>query len=45
MPYAQADPSLPKIVSIQNSYSMLVRSDFESGLMEVRGVWGLGSRG
>lgn len=26
---------LPKIVSIQNSYSLLVRSDFESGLSEV----------
>ncbi|KAJ1446757.1 NADP-dependent oxidoreductase domain-containing protein [Pelagophyceae sp. CCMP2097] len=27
--------SLPKICSIQNSYSLLVRSDFESGLTEV----------
>lgn len=29
---------LPKIVSIQNSYSMIVRSDFESGLTEVCGA-------
>jgi aryl-alcohol dehydrogenase-like predicted oxidoreductase len=26
---------LPKIISIQNSYSLLVRSDFENGLTEV----------
>lgn len=32
---AQKDPSLyAKIVSIQNSYSLLVRKDFESGLAE-----------
>ena len=27
--------AMPKIVSIQNSYSLLVRSDFENGLNEV----------
>ena len=26
---------LPKMISIQNSYSLLVRSDYESGLIEV----------
>lgn len=32
---AQYPHEMPKIVSIQNSYSMLVRKDFESGLSEV----------
>lgn len=32
---SDSSPTLPKIVSIQNSYSLLVRSDFESGLSEV----------
>jgi len=27
--------NLPKVISIQNSYSLIVRSDFESGLAEV----------
>ena len=37
MKFAQASAalSLPKMISIQNSYSLLVRSDFESGLTEV----------
>ena len=30
----ERDASLPRICSIQNSYSLLVRSDFESGLTE-----------
>ena len=30
----EKDTSLPRICSIQNSYSLLVRSDFESGLTE-----------
>lgn len=32
---AAKDFGLPKIVSIQNSYSVLVRSDYEAGLVEV----------
>ena len=31
---AESDPNLPRIVSIQNSYSLVVRKDFESGLAE-----------
>ena len=37
MKFSQASAAfgLPKMISIQNSYSLLVRSDFESGLTEV----------
>jgi aryl-alcohol dehydrogenase-like predicted oxidoreductase len=37
MKFAQASAAfgLPKMISIQNSYSLLVRSDYESGLTEV----------
>jgi aryl-alcohol dehydrogenase-like predicted oxidoreductase len=37
MKFSQASTAfgLPKMISIQNSYSLLVRSDFESGLTEV----------
>jgi aryl-alcohol dehydrogenase-like predicted oxidoreductase len=32
---AAAAYKLPKVISLQNSYSLLVRSDYESGLTEV----------
>jgi Aldo/keto reductase family len=37
MKFAQASEKfgLPRMITIQNSYSLLVRSDFESGLTEV----------
>ena len=37
MKFSQAAEAhgLPKMISIQNSYSLLVRTDYESGLTEV----------
>lgn len=37
MKFAQASAAhnLPRMISIQNSYSLLVRSEYESGLTEV----------
>jgi len=38
----EKDPSLPNICSIQNSYSLIVRSDFENGLTEACSLTNVG---